>query len=333
MMSDYPIPYHETWDIKDSSKIQTYMDCPRRYFYQYMLGWRKVGGGLHLNFGGALHASMEHFNLLRKKNGRGYRLTDEDIADAYFMFLEIYRKDHAPEDDNLNRPKDPDTARCALAAYAQEFDLEDSDEDILYTEKAGRVMVDAGRFLHFKMDLIKRDERGIAPRDYKTGSRNSEQWLNQWELKTQIGTYIHAAKCLFPNEPVWGLEVRGIFLYKAVDQKRKYGNVDFIDVPIRKDRAMMEVWRSNVIRWMDAINTETFELSARCDLNDPVMNSFPLNTESCTKYSGCPYLDFCKVWPNPLSRCHEVPMDFEIRWWNPSQEDGRDVPNKEEVML
>jgi len=39
------------------------------------------------------------------------------------------------------------------------------------------------------------------------------------------------------------------------------------------------------------------------------------------------------VWPNPLSRCHEVPMDFEVRWWDPSQEDGRDVPNKEEVML
>ena len=331
-MTEYPIPKDDTWDIKDSSKIQTYMTCPRQYFYQYMLGWRKIGGGLHLNFGSALHASMEHFNILRKNNGTGYKVTDQDISDAYVFFLETYRENHAPEDDHLNNPKNPETAKIALTAYAQEYDEGDSEEEILHTETAGTVMVDAGRFLHFKMDLIKRDDRGIAPRDYKTASQNSRQWLEQWELKLQMGTYTHAAMCLFPNEHVWGLEVRGIFLYKTVQQTRKYGKVDFVDVPVRKDRAMMEVWRSNVIEWMDMIDVDMDAL-INCSPDDPTLRAFPMNTESCTKFSGCPYLDFCGVWPNPLSRCHEVPLDYEVQWWDPTQEDGRDVPTKVEVTL
>ena len=28
----------KSWDIKDASKLQTYLECPRSYFYQYILG-------------------------------------------------------------------------------------------------------------------------------------------------------------------------------------------------------------------------------------------------------------------------------------------------------
>jgi len=331
-MTEYPIPKDKTWDIKDSSKIQTYMTCPRQYFYQYMLGWRRIGGGLHLNFGGAIHIGFEHFNLLRKEEGQGYVLTDMDIAEAYHLFLEEFRVNHPPDEDLLNAPKNPENAKRALTHYATEYDVADGREEILYPETAGRVMVDRDRFLHFKMDLIKRDDRGIAPRDYKTGSRTGKQWTNQWEMKTQMGTYIHAAKCLFPNDPVWGIEVRGIFFYKSEDRKRKYGYIGFEDVSVRKDRAMMEVWRSNTIKWMDKIDLDT-EILALCDPEEPTLKAFPLNTESCTKYSGCPYFDFCTNWPNPLARCHETPMGFEVQWWDPSHEDGRDVKNKIEVTL
>lgn len=331
-MTEYPIPKHDTWDIKDSSKIQTYMDCPRKYFYQYMLGWRRIGGGLHLDFGGALHGSFEHFNLIRKEMGRGHRLTDEEVSEGYFLFLEEFRKNHPPDEDLLNAPKNPDNAKLALKAYAQEYNVSDGEEEILHPETAGKVMVDRDRFLHFKMDLIKRDDRGISPRDYKTGQRAGDLWVAQFEMKTQMGAYIHAAKCLFPDEPVWGIEIRGIFFYKGEDRKRKYGKIDFKDVSVRKDRGMMEVWRSNTIKWMDKIDIDT-ECLGLCDPDDPTLKSFPLDTESCTKYGVCPYHDFCTTWPNPLSRCHETPMGFEVQWWDPSHEDGRDVKNKIEVTL
>lgn len=317
-MSDYPIPTHETWDVLDSTKIQTFLECPRKYFYEYMLGWRRRSGNLHLNFGSAIHSAMEHFNHLRKQNGKGYRLTDQDIADAVIIFTHEYRENHPEDEDEWNKPKDLETGKLAIVAYAEEYDRKDSNEEVLFPETTGVVLIDVERVVHFKCDIIAEDDRGIFARDYKTAQRKSDLWAMDFELRIQIGTYIHAARCMFPDRvnDVWGLEVRGIFLYKAMNKDRKYGKVDFWDVPIRKDPSMMEVWRQSMVRWTDTLFKE-MELLQECDAEEPVLRAFPMNTTSCTNYGGCPYHDFCTVWPNPLSRCQKVPMDYEVRFWDP----------------
>ena len=33
-----PIPYHPSMEILDSTKIKTYQQCPRLFFYEYALG-------------------------------------------------------------------------------------------------------------------------------------------------------------------------------------------------------------------------------------------------------------------------------------------------------
>jgi len=319
--NNYPIPHHDTWNIMDSSKLQTYMDCPRKYFYNYMLGWRGQGSGIDANFGSAMHVALEHFSLLQK-NSPGRDITDQDIADAYMLFLESYRANHPPDEDEFNKPKNPQTALDALTAYADEYNWKDKKEVVHYTETAGSALIDVGRLIHFRFDLIvSTPERGLFVRDYKTSKRRSDLWAASFEIKTQMGTYTHAAKCLFPEEHVWGIEIRGIFLYKTSrSADRKYGNVDFWDVPIRKDRAMMEVWRWNTIQWLDRVAEDTERL-AKCDSEAPVLGAFPMNTESCTKYGICPFHDFCTVWPNPLSRCSEPPMGFEVSWWNPADQE------------
>jgi len=49
------IPYHYTWEIQDSSKVQDAMTCMRRYFYNYILGWQSDAPNNHLVFGSAWH--------------------------------------------------------------------------------------------------------------------------------------------------------------------------------------------------------------------------------------------------------------------------------------
>ena len=79
---------HSSWNIIDSTKLNAFLECPRSYFYEYILGWRSEAPNLHLEFGKAWHLAMEHLIL------HGYDETS--IKDAYLKFHEHYRS-HFPE--------------------------------------------------------------------------------------------------------------------------------------------------------------------------------------------------------------------------------------------
>ena len=51
MPKPYPVPEHESWYIHDSSKIQEYLECPRMYFYRYVMGWTPDSFNNHTDFG------------------------------------------------------------------------------------------------------------------------------------------------------------------------------------------------------------------------------------------------------------------------------------------
>ena len=56
----YPIKEQPTWNIKDSSKLDTYLDCPRKFFYEHMLGWRVDRPAHALHFGTSWHMAREY---------------------------------------------------------------------------------------------------------------------------------------------------------------------------------------------------------------------------------------------------------------------------------
>jgi hypothetical protein len=57
------------------------------------------------------------------------------------------------------------------------------------------------------------------------------------------------------------------------------------------------------------------------------MQSFLQNPQSCDRWYGCPYLDFCYAWDNPLSHWQlgdDAPADFIINYWDPRQQAARE---------
>ena len=57
---DYPVPVSDCWSVLDPSKIKTFKQCPRQFFYEHVLGWRSKEPNLHLVFGEAWHQALEH---------------------------------------------------------------------------------------------------------------------------------------------------------------------------------------------------------------------------------------------------------------------------------
>lgn len=302
------IEKHDTWEILDSTKIKSYLECPRQYFFEYILGWRPVEPNIHLEFGKAWHLAMEH--LLT----HGYE--EESVIEAFTLFHNHYREHFGPSMDEVYAPKNPETAFRALAAYANRYAVEDKGEKVLYTEIAGTVPIrpDKEHFnvVHFRMDSIIQKEDGLyRSREHKTGSNMSRQWADQWALDIQTGIYNHVLYCLFPESDVWGVEINGSFFKKK--------ECTFMRVPARRTKRMMSAWFQIVCDTAMRIeeDIERLELGEE----DDVMVAFTPNPTNCTKYFGCRYHPYCIAWANPLQKVDYIPDDMCISFWDPRDEE------------
>jgi len=295
----FPIPTNETFGQVDSTKLQEFMDCPREMFYEHFLGWKLEQENQHLWFGSCVHVALEHLSL------NGY--TDSVIAEAYSLFLEEYRQKFPPETDLLHKAKTPANVMRALVDYAHEWHTDNF--ETLYTEVAGSVPISNTRKMLFRIDAICKKSSGKHfVREYKTGSRLSTAWTNQWTLSVQIGTYLHTINCLYTPEAVEGAMVDGLFFEQ---KENKFSRQWIIKTP-----DALSSWLYMANSWYEQLEVEVENLKLASD-SDRVMQAFPMNSRSCTKYGTCPYYAFCCSWANPLQHCANVPIGMQVSFWNP----------------
>ena len=308
------IEEHETHKVQDATKIQTYMACPRLYFYEYVLGWRNELPSLHLEFGTAWHLAMEQMLT--------HGLNAEACLAAYEAFANHYRQHFDMTWDEGNAPKIPANVLRALPQYCVHYKEEDKDLEVLHIEVAGSVPIDADKHIYFKTDTICRGPEGIFSLEHKTGSRFSTTWANQWRQKMQVGVYTHVLYSMYDESDVFGVKINGAF-FSNPPKIKKDGNPyagardnEFMRLPLRRSLESMDSWLVEVNHWYDSIQDD-FSKLASVKESDDVMKAFPRNTESCTRYGQCPFLDYCSGWHNPLQHVNEPPLGYHVQMWDP----------------
>ena len=107
---------HPTILTLDSTKLNAFQTCPRRFFFEYVLGWRPETTSIHLTFGVAWHLAMDHL----MQHGCSPTTADE----AFQLFLAHWRKSVSEPFDLLHEPKDPANAYSALQLYATTYQTE-----------------------------------------------------------------------------------------------------------------------------------------------------------------------------------------------------------------
>ena len=325
---------HPSWKIIDSSKLDEYLQCPRKYFYRYILGWVLDTPPHDLFFGECWHDAREHQLI------NGY----DDIEGAYDVFVSKYREKFPEETDHMYTPKTPEAVAQALTNFAVTYhdDLEknellkNQDTGEPLTEISGTVPIDEnGQVLHFRMDsLLRNKETGkVFSWDHKTTSAKyiRYSWDKQFYLSIQNGTYTHCMYCIFPVEEVLGVEFCGVgFEYlKRGSSTRPAGYYSELKrVPAFKTPDQMNVWLWNVLSIVSDLKSDMERLS-NCTDSDAVLMAFHINPKGCSAYRGCEFHDFCMLWPNPLQQCGEPPLGFRQEFWNPAEKDSRNKMNLE----
>lgn len=308
----YPLAEHQTWWIFDSSKVKQFMDCPRHFFYRYVLGWESEQPNVHLVFGEAMHRGLEHLLL------HGH--DEESVKAAYEKAKAYYDKELGQTTEDYT-PKTPAGAFSLLAGYASHYNH--NELQVLHTEVCGTVLISEDQPMHFRLDAIVRDDRGVWILEHKTAGRADSNWHSQWTQSMQVGTYLHALYCLYDHKDVMGLLLNGLIIKRATKADLSSSlpvGIGFVRVPIRKTIDTMSDWLWNCNHWVNWIKFE-YERLAQCDENCQVLHCFPKNTENCTKYFGCPYLDYCTVWANPLQHIHALPPGMALKYWDPREKE------------
>ena len=310
------IQEHETWQVLDATKMQTYMRCPRKFFYSYVLGWKSELPSNALVFGSGWHHAMEVLLDM------GY--TAEACAKAFTVAESHIREFFSPEWDHSNAPKNPANLFRALPQYCNTY--ADDDFSVEHIEVAGSVAIGENKLLHFKTDAICRDHRGVFSLEHKTATRLSPSWMAQWRQKMQIGVYSHVLYCMYPEDEVYGVIINGAFFSNEPKRAGSRDN-EFRRIPCRRTLQFMEGWLAETEDIFDAVQRDYQKLSESTE-EDSVMRCFNRNTEACTDYGQCPFLDYCTTWNNLLQHADEPPMGMTVDHWDPRKADTiREVVN------
>lgn len=318
----FPLPDQPTWKILDSTKIDEYILCPRKFFYSYVLGWRMDVPAQDLIFGAAWHKAREHQLI------NGYF----SIKGAMEAFMAEYRAHLPAETDALYVPKTPTAALNGLIELMGERprDLIENElviiDGVPMTEISGTVPIDENRLIHYRMDsIMRRKSNGkIFSWDHKTTSGkwiHDTRWDDELYLSIQNGTYTHCLYCMYPVEQVDGVEFlkTGFEFLERSSKNRSAGyHATTRAIPAFKTPDQMNTWLWTINTIVDEIERDMDRLM-HCQEGDPVMMAFRQNPKSCTAYKGCPFHDFCMSWQNPLQRCHQPPLGYRVEWWNPSE--------------
>ena len=314
--NNLPVPYNQTFEIVDSTKLKTFVDCPRKYFLSFIVGLQQENKSIHLIFGVAWHEAMEYIRL------NGY---SHEAADAAGDILEKAYRDEGISEimDTQYAPKNPGYGRIALHDYVEEYSQRDANITTLFTEVGGYIPIGDDRFLYGRIDFIGLDEQDrIFALDYKTGSRYSNAWVEQWKLDNQMLTYIHSLKSAFSTKEVFGIKVDGVILYK--NTQRDIGKkTRFVRIPVRLNNNLMNSWLYDINYHYSMLEWNWRQLE-ECSKDDTYLQSFAKNPNSCTKYGLCPFHDICLSYPNPIELAHTPPpAGWKISHWNPTEQETK----------
>lgn len=300
-----PVPYQDTFRVMDSTKIQTYMTCPRKYFFEYILGYRPEDKNHNLVFGGAWHKAKDVIFT------KGYSV--ESVEEAVEAFIKEYREHFTEETDLDFHPKSPGNAEIALYEYVKQY-AEFDRFKVLHTEVGIAVPIAEDRVLYGKMDAINHDDlRGYFSLETKTAGAHWSYWDDQWLQKFQISAYAHFLYCHYPPEEVYGVIIDGSIFKKKENEH--------VRVPVPLTIEWLESWLWEANQWFDLVERD-FKRLSMCQEGDAVMKAFPRNTESCVKYNRmCPLFDVCHARRNPTRDWDAIPAGLMIEHWDPRKEE------------
>lgn len=309
----------------DNTSLVMLKECARKYYYAIICGYRPKHKAPPLYFGGMFHKALETYDELRAK---GTDHHPAQIAAIKVAMLETMTV-HPPHDKEV---QNPETGEVTIEHVPETVTLWMSDDPNRSRETLVRSVVWYTE--HFKSDVLKtfvfpdgtpaielsfRFELPVNNPDGdpyfyvghidKVAEMAGQLWnVERKHTKRTLSSSYFAGYT--PNGQVTGYTFAG----KVVLDRPVSGTiVDATQVAIGFNRHMRHIasrneeqlneWLVNTVHWIKM--AEHYAAS----------NYWPMNEESCHKYSGCQFREVCSK--SPSNRQGWLDAGFMKDPWNP----------------
>lgn len=297
-------PFHSGTKIQyawDSTSLGWFKECPRKYYYSMIEGWRSRGTATPLTFGLHYHSSLEKFDHLRSE-GQSY----EDALDGAVQHCLFISHGWESDDPNRNRY----TLLRSIIWYLEHF-KDDPARTIILSN--GKPAVE----LSFRLDLtdeivicghldrVVEFQDSLYVMDRKTTKTTiSSYYFDQYSPDNQMSLYTAASQIIYKTP------VKGVI-------------IDAAQVAVgftRFERGFTHRTGEQIEEWIYATKqhitlAQTMADLAEQDHPDDPAAAWPMNDKSCHNYGGCVFRKICSK--DPRVRQTFLESDFERRPWNP----------------
>lgn len=287
----------------DSTMINSFRTCPRRFFHEFILGLRPGEISIDLHAGGAFSGALERFYA------NYYGPCNENIEAALRQTLPLFFKlwgDFAPSKPT---PKTRENVWNALSEYVHKYDPKI--DHVQPFDFAGRKTVEfsfaipldgpdfprhpvsGDPFIYCgRIDLLGTYNGRTCIRDEKTTARLDSNWHQKWDLRSQFLGYCWAVSS--SGFQCSTAVVRGIVLHS------RSPNV-FVE-------AVKFFGQWELDRWLEQLRRDLHKI-VKCWQE----GYWDYNLgDSCTMYSGCSFQDICKS--EEAEKWFET---YKVVRWNP----------------
>jgi hypothetical protein len=293
--------------IIDNTSLAIFKECPRKYYYGILQGYRPLSAAPPLTFGKVYHDALETYDRSKAK-GKSH---DESIADAIRV---AYSSSDGDATFTLDSRRSRNSLIRAIVWYAEQYQNDIMETIILPN---GKPAVE----LSFRVELpfafsssddpvfycghidrvVKYNERLYACEHKHTVSAFYDSYWDRYTFGSQISGYVMALKVDFQ------LEVAGA-LIDATQVGATFAR--FGRRIAHRVELHQQEWITDLSYWMSQL-----DLCIRSD-------RFPHNTESCSKYGGCQFKEVC--FASPLVRDSILSSHFKVEKWNPLKPRGEE---------
>jgi len=301
----------------DYSSLSTYMECPRKFLFQYIFHFRG-GKNIHLVFGSCWHYGKE---VVYQHIQAGEKLTVKSATQlAVNSFNKLWAIEGAkafPNEDIIF-PKSPGHAANVYHAYWNRYLDEDQKHPILAVEAP--FALDLSQHTPGlpnyigRLDLVqlKKRHNSLLITDHKTAKSVNMSTLPGFEMSLQTAGYMIAGFMYYDRIPEMMYNI-------AMFQKTA---IKFQRYTINKRKLELEHYFEDICYNVQNILIELLTLKEdllTCLKRNDIIKSFRRNPGyACTSYfTTCGYKHICSMRNNPLLWKDHPPKGFIINEWDP----------------
>lgn len=300
----------------DYSALSTYLSCPRKFAFQYVMHLKHSSPAIDLAFGACWHSGLEAaYRALKIES----MLKEYDLFVAsQFGFKLLWERNYASiwRDTDIIFPKSPGHATNMYEKYWKRFLTVDRDYRILDVEIPFVISLSSyGDYPNYvgRIDLaLEASDGSILIVDHKTTRNVDKATSDSYYASLQTDGYLTAGSLYWDKIPLIEYRV-------ALCQKAK---IDFERFQFMKRSNMLDRFMNELVHFIGRIKVDLLCYETESQNLDKtfIPISFPRSAGyACTAYyRKCPYYDLCFSRCNPYLWKQSPPEGYVIEEWNPT---------------